>query len=117
MASKHSSDETAPDQKEPTFDGAPVRTVDENRMAGRQVIAVGHLRPTDHTQPDPVHNELPAAWDLVLADIEKRDKFGEAKYGTRLQPHNGRDTLRDVYEEALDMVVYLRTLIYERDNK
>jgi hypothetical protein len=67
-------------------------------------------------QPNPVKNNMPAAWDLVLADIVKRDKFGEAKYGTRLQPLNGRDGLQDAYEEALDLVVYLRLCIYERDN-
>jgi hypothetical protein len=67
-------------------------------------------------QPKPNKNSMPAAWDLVLADIAKRDKFGEAKYGTRLQPFNGRDGLQDAYEEALDLVVYLRLCIYERDH-
>jgi hypothetical protein len=55
--------------------------------------------------------------DLVLNDIKQRDAFGEKKYGTRLQPFNGRKQLRDVYEELLDMVVYLRTLIYEEEQK
>jgi len=68
-------------------------------------------------QPSPVKNDLPAAWDLVISDMQSRDKLGEDRYGVRLQPHNGRDTLRDAYEEALDLAVYLRTLIYERNGE
>ncbi len=60
---------------------------------------------------------LPAVWDLVIADMRDRDKLGEQRYGVRLQPHNGRDVLRDAYEEALDLAVYLRSAIYERDNQ
>lgn len=33
-----------------------------------------------------------------------------------LQPHNGRDALRDAYEESLDLVCYLRQAIEERDH-
>ncbi|HQT19114.1 hypothetical protein [Acidovorax sp.] len=57
----------------------------------------------------------PAAWSLVIADMAQRDVMGSDKYGTRLQPGNGRDSLQDAYEEALDLAVYLRTAIYERD--
>jgi len=32
-----------------------------------------------------------------------------------LVPHNGRDALRDAYEEALDLCQYLRQALYERD--
>jgi hypothetical protein len=59
----------------------------------------------------------PASWALVLADMAARDKLGQRRYGRRLRPHNGRDTLRDAYEEALDLAVYLRTVIYERDGE
>lgn len=58
---------------------------------------------------------LPAVWDLVRKDMEERDKTGEAKYKVRLRPHNGRDALVDAYQEALDLVVYIRQAIYERD--
>ena len=67
-------------------------------------------------QPLPLNNDRPAVWDLVMDDIAKRDRYGKFKYGTRLQPFNGRDSLRDAYEESLDLVVYLRQLIYERDH-
>ncbi len=66
-------------------------------------------------QPLPVRNNMPAVWDMVMDDIRKRDVIGEKRYGTRLQPFNGRDALRDAYEEALDLVVYLRQAIHERD--
>jgi hypothetical protein len=59
----------------------------------------------------------PAAWDFVMADMRSRDNMGAVKYGTRLQPYNGRDGLLDAYHEALDLVVYLRLALYERDGK
>lgn len=68
-------------------------------------------------QPSPVKNNLPAVWDLVLEDIAARDKMGQERYGTRLQPFNGRDMLRDVYEELLDAAVYIRAALFERDGK
>ena len=89
-------------------------------------------------QPPPVHNDHPACWDLVmddlrsraelgllpdhiavdavtaaLADMTERDQVGLGRYGTRLQPYNGRDSLIDAYQEALDLAVYLRTARYE----
>lgn len=59
----------------------------------------------------------PAIWDLVIADMHARDKLGEERYGTRLRANNGRDVLKDAYEEALDLAVYLRQAIAERDNE
>lgn len=53
-------------------------------------------------------------WPLVLADIAERDAFGRAKYGVPLRANDGRDTLVDAYQEALDLVVYLRKAIEER---
>lgn len=64
-------------------------------------------------EPVSIPNEHPAIWDLVIKDIHDRDKFGTKKYGTRLQPYNGRNALIDAYQEALDLVVYLRQLIEE----
>ena len=69
-------------------------------------------------QPAPQRNlDQPAVTDLVLTDFRARDAFGAKKYGTRLQPHNGRDALQDAYQEALDLCCYLRQAIYERDGK
>jgi hypothetical protein len=58
---------------------------------------------------------LPAIWDLVIDDMKSRDKEGFKKYDARLQAFNGRDVLVDAYQEALDLCVYLRQAIYERD--
>lgn len=72
-------------------------------------------RPGD--QQLPVVNDHPFIQDLVTVDIEARKQVGIQRYGTALQPHNGRDTLRDAYEEALDLAMYLRQAIYERDGE
>lgn len=71
-------------------------------------------RPGD--QPLPVKNDLPCIQDLVIADIEARKQVGISRYGTTLQPHNQRDALQDAYDEAMDLCVYLKQCIYERDN-
>ena len=68
-------------------------------------------------QPAPIPNDEVHVWDLVKKDIEERDKVGQVRYGMHLQPFNGRDYLLDAYQEALDLVVYLRGVMYERDRK
>lgn len=65
-------------------------------------------------QPPPQENDKPIVWDLVIQDMRDRDAKGVQKYHTHLQPFNGRDALIDAYQEALDLVVYLRQLIYEK---
>ena len=70
--------------------------------------------------PEPAPRKVtdkPAVWDLVMADMAERDMDGLRKYGTRLQPGNGRKPLVDAYQEALDLAVYLRQEIFERYGK
>lgn len=67
------------------------------------------------TQPTPTPNDGKPVWLMVIADMHDRDELGRKRYGTPLQAHNGRDALRDAYEEALDLAVYLRQEIEERD--
>lgn len=55
--------------------------------------------------------------DLVLSDLKDRAEAGLAKYGTYLRAHNGRDALVDAYQEAMDLVMYLRQAIEERINR
>lgn len=69
------------------------------------------------SQPKPKKNDYPAVWDLVIKDMKERDRLGLQRYETRLQPFNGRDSLVDAYEEALDLAVYLKQCIYERQSK
>lgn len=68
-------------------------------------------------QPQPTANDKPAIWKLVIEEMHARDQLGRARYGVPLQPHNGRDALVDAYQEALDLCVYLRQAIYERDGR
>lgn len=66
-----------------------------------------------NTEPEPA--PPPCVQDLVREDIEARKALGLRTYGTLLYPHNGRDALRDAYEEALDLALYLRQALLERD--
>lgn len=52
----------------------------------------------------------------VISDIVKRREVGVKRYGTPLQPHNGRDALQDLYEELLDGVMYVKQYMLERDD-
>lgn len=54
--------------------------------------------------------------DAVIVDLEMRAEFGRKKYGTYLQTFNGRDALIDAYQEALDLVMYLKQALLERGN-
>jgi len=64
-------------------------------------------------EPEPIKNDEIIVWNLVLQDMKDRDFIGVKKYGMHLQPFNGRRPLVDAYQEALDLVVYLRQTIYE----
>lgn len=66
-------------------------------------------------QPTPVGNSSTPVWELVITDMRERDNVGRQRYGTPLQANNGRDALIDAYQEALDLAVYLRQAIEERD--
>lgn len=65
-------------------------------------------------QPAPTPNGSRPIWELVVEDMQERDRVGRQRYGTPLQAHNGRDALVDAYQEALDLAVYLRQAIEER---
>lgn len=64
--------------------------------------------------PKPIPNTSKPTWELVIEDMRDRDAVGRQRYGTPLQPCNGRDSLQDAYEEALDLCVYLKNAIVER---
>jgi len=73
------------------------------------------LKFRDGDQPLPVVNDAPDIQSQVIADIEQRRRVGIARYGTALQPHNGRDSLRDLYEELIDAAMYVKQAMVERD--
>jgi len=51
--------------------------------------------------------------DAMISDLVKRREGGKVKYGCELKTHNGRDSLVDAYQEALDLCLYLRQRIME----
>ena len=65
-------------------------------------------------QPAPTQGKLTVI-DYVLADMAERAAAGVIKHGMPLQTDNGRDAMWDAYQEALDLCVYLRQAILERD--
>ena len=69
------------------------------------------------SQPRPMPNNHMATWGLVIADMAMRNNIGVQKYGTPLQPFNGRNSLVDAYEEVLDLAVYLKNAIVETETK
>lgn len=66
-------------------------------------------------EPAPTPNEQRPTWELVIEDMKARNVSGIAKYGTPLQPFNGRNSLVDAYQEVLDLCVYLRNAIEEQE--
>jgi len=70
------------------------------------------LRERPGDQPLPTPNDESCVQDAVMADLEARKLLGIQR-----QPHNGRDALRDAYEESLDLACYLRQAIMERDGQ
>lgn len=65
-------------------------------------------------QPAPRPRRGRPIWDLVVEDMRERDRMGSEKYGMHLRAGDGRNSLMDAYQEALDLVVYLRKAIEER---
>lgn len=80
--------------------------------AGNDYLAAMEAAVLD--QPSPSGTGADIAM-LVQQDIEARAVKGEATYGERLLPNNGRDALIDAYQEALDLCMYLRQAIEERE--
>lgn len=115
-----------------------VNQFDPRLPSPTEVMNAQHRHEVNTPEPAPTPNDRPAIWDLVVADVEgtmsvnypesseiavkthavadmrARDAFGRAKYGTPLQPENGRDALVDAYQEALDLSVYLKQSVVEK---
>ncbi len=52
----------------------------------------------------------------IADDVEARIRIGERKYGKRLQSYNGRDAVKDLYDEVLDALNYSKQLEIEGKN-
>lgn len=53
--------------------------------------------------------------DLAVEDIKKRKIMGKKKYGVPLRANNGRNAIQDAYEEAQDMMLYLKQRLVEEE--
>lgn len=60
---------------------------------------------------------MPTVFDLVHEDLKQRDEIGTRSYGGPMRAFDGRDSLLDAYQEALDLAIYLRKAMLERDGK
>ena len=60
-------------------------------------------------------NKDESIWNQVISDIRKRERTGVLRYGKYLTKHTTEDVLNHAYNEALDLVVYLRTEIIKRN--
>lgn len=52
-------------------------------------------------------------FDEVKKDLDARNALGWQQHGRPMSPHDGRNSLLDAYEEALDLVMYLKKAIIE----
>jgi hypothetical protein len=68
------------------------------------------------SQPMPTASTHPIAHEEVAKDLNARLRIGIERYGQPLRPFNGRKPLRDAYEEALDLCVYLWCAMYEEEH-
>lgn len=64
-------------------------------------------------QPPPTPNKNPSVWLNVIQDMFGRNAIGIERYGTPLQPFNGRNSIQDIYEELLDACVYMKQKMIE----
>lgn len=95
-------------EREADHVGAHVASIE-----GKVVHAWTALRLREGDQPLPVLNDRPDIQSQLIADIEERRQVGIRRYGTALQPFNGRDAARDLYEELIDGAVYAKQLVVE----
>lgn len=88
------------------------RPVPEMGPGSDRPIEPSQLRTRAGDQPIPDGDEsLADDQSLLIEDIEARRQVGIGRYGQGHRPFNGRDTLRDMYEEDLDKLVYLRSIV------
>lgn len=65
----------------------------------------------DQPLPRPGSRDVQQA---LINAISERRAYGISKYGQPLETHNGRDALRDAWEEVIDLAAYLTQLRLER---
>lgn len=56
-------------------------------------------------------------WRKVIEDMVLREEQGYNSYGKYVTEDNPEDFIQEAYEEILDLVVYLKTVIVQRSKK
>lgn len=74
--------------------------------------------PDEHVMPQnpPIAGEE-VVLKFVIEDLKKRALMGKRKYHRYLETFNGRNALIDAYQEALDLVMYLKQQLLEMEKK
>jgi hypothetical protein len=85
-------------------------TLEKEQLAGGFV----RFRQREGDQPLPRAGQQNVS-EAVKADLDARIQLGIQRYGQPLQTFNGRDALKDLYEELLDACHYAKQAILERD--
>lgn len=68
----------------------------------------------DQQAPVPKGTDVQQA---LIRALRERREHGIRKYGQPLMTEDGRDTLRDAWEEALDLACYLTKALLQRDGR
>ena len=66
------------------------------------------------TEPPPIPGGKPVL-PAVIDDLRERSEYGKKKHGTILKTFNERRGLVDAYQEALDLVMYLKKELMEQE--
>ena len=71
------------------------------------------------TKVFPLHPEMGDKEVLpeLIKDFKAREQIGIKKYGTKLKIFNGRIALVDAFQEACDLVMYLKQALMEAEEK
>ena len=74
------------------------------------------VRDPETDQQLPVPNDHPSMHDLAVDLMYSRKAHGLRKYGSLLQPANGRSFSQDAVEEAADLLVYMLGKQWEEEH-
>ena len=88
---------------------APIATGESGQMPVYEHVIGDLFATADAVQ----YQELTGHVDQLAADIEARALQGKVKYGVHLFPHNGRSFVIDAYQEALDLIQYVKGIELE----
>ena len=96
---------------ESSFMGDTVRHIAKELLHLRQTGIANQI--VAHNASNPNGNTY--TQDMVMQDIANRKQVGIDTYGKALSPFNGRSSLIDAYEEALDLTMYLANQLREEE--